>query len=137
MPISLGSGPAQEICENRQRYPQYNPDSASYQKPDMIPPLEQNIGTPDEQSRHHARVLVSQKVAVKHRLSCVVLVLNPYPGPAVRRNNYRVSPDFFVEVHHLAEGRVLFRGELRSHLLDLESIDVDVELRDKKAKIKL
>lgn len=99
----------------------------------MVPPLEQNIGIPDEQSRHHARVFVGQKVAVKYGLPRVVLILDPDPGPAVRRDNYRVPPDVFVEVHHLGEGRVLIRGELRPHLLDLEAVDVDVELRARKA----
>ena len=94
----------------------------------MIFPMKQNIGRPNEQRRHHTRILVGQEMAMQDGLAGIILVLNPYSRAAIRWNDDCVPPNVLVKVHDFCECGICFRAQLGTHFLDLESIDVDVEL---------
>mmetsp|Transcript_15938 Transcript_15938/g.36908 ORF Transcript_15938/g.36908 Transcript_15938/m.36908 type:complete len:443 (-) Transcript_15938:1150-2478(-) len=120
----------EETGQGQTGHTQHDPHPAPQQQRQVVSPFEQHVGVPDEQCRHHTRVFVRQKMAVKNSLARVIFVLNPNSSPTVWWNDDRVPPDLGIEAHHLSEGGIIVRRELRTHFLDLEAVHVDVERMD-------
>mmetsp|Transcript_16524 Transcript_16524/g.47437 ORF Transcript_16524/g.47437 Transcript_16524/m.47437 type:complete len:606 (-) Transcript_16524:122-1939(-) len=97
----------------------------------MVLPSEYKVLVANEDRCHHSSILVRQEVAVQHRLAGVVaLVVDPNARPAVRRYHHDVPPNVRIVLQQILQHRIALRRKLRSHLLDLEPIDVDVERVD-------
>mmetsp|Transcript_12255 Transcript_12255/g.22242 ORF Transcript_12255/g.22242 Transcript_12255/m.22242 type:complete len:310 (+) Transcript_12255:209-1138(+) len=93
----------------------------------MISPMELDVGGSNKEGCHHARVFVGQKVTVENGFARVIPILDPNPRPAIGWDNDRVAPLVGIKVQNCRQDGILGCGELRSHFLDLEAIDVNVK----------
>eukprot|EP00978_Attheya_sp_CCMP212_P022867 scaffold68940_cov52-Attheya_sp.AAC.3 len=89
--------------------------------------MELEIGVSDKEGCHHARVFVGQKVTVKDGLAGIIPILDPNPRPATGWDNDRVAPLVGIKVQNGRQDGILGCGELRSHFLDLEAINVNMK----------